>query len=192
MKTLPNKRNTELLTQESANELLIYDLRKNTALCLNETAKLIWKHCDGKTEATNLIEKYNLTKEILEIGLFELQNKDLLADRIQSSLPLDKKRRREFFIKAGKMTIVALPIIGTIVAPPASHAQSCVGAGTFPPGFPIVAAIPREPAPSCPIRCITPFTAPNGSAPMACCSGSASLTMTELTPTACLCSGVCD
>ena len=38
---LPTARKNDLVIQELPDELLIYDLSRNKALCLNQTAKLI-------------------------------------------------------------------------------------------------------------------------------------------------------
>jgi hypothetical protein len=41
-------RESNLVVQDLNNEVMIYDLTENKALCLNETASIIWRLCDGK------------------------------------------------------------------------------------------------------------------------------------------------
>ncbi len=46
---MPRARKKELVLQELPDELLVYDLENQRAHCLNKTAALVWRHCDGKT-----------------------------------------------------------------------------------------------------------------------------------------------
>ncbi len=46
---LPLARKNELIIQELPEELLVYDLARHKAHCLNKTSAFIWKHCDGET-----------------------------------------------------------------------------------------------------------------------------------------------
>ncbi len=46
---LPRARKDGLVIKELVNETLVYDLERDEAHCLNQTAALVWKRCDGKT-----------------------------------------------------------------------------------------------------------------------------------------------
>ena len=46
---LPLARRERLLVEELPDEVLVYDLDREKAHCLNRTAALIWNHCDGRT-----------------------------------------------------------------------------------------------------------------------------------------------
>ncbi len=43
----PLARKADLVTKEVADEVLVYDLKSHKAHCLNQTAALVWKYCDG-------------------------------------------------------------------------------------------------------------------------------------------------
>jgi hypothetical protein len=40
--------------QELPDETLVYDLQRNRAHCLNRTAALVWRHCDGQATVADL------------------------------------------------------------------------------------------------------------------------------------------
>ena len=46
-------RHDELVVQELPDEVLVYDLRKHKAHCLNQTAAFVWNHCNGQASAAN-------------------------------------------------------------------------------------------------------------------------------------------
>ena len=50
----PLSRKDEIVVQELNGEVLIYDLRTNKALCLNETSSLVWEACDGNTSVSEI------------------------------------------------------------------------------------------------------------------------------------------
>ena len=50
----PEARRERLLVREVADELVIYDLESHRAHSLNRVAALIWRHCDGRTDVTEL------------------------------------------------------------------------------------------------------------------------------------------
>ena len=50
----PEARRTGLTVRELAEETLVYDLERNKAHCLNRTAGLVWRHCDGRTARAQL------------------------------------------------------------------------------------------------------------------------------------------
>ncbi len=59
---LPNARLTGIIQKEVDGELLIYDLTRDKAHCLNETAAAIWKRCDGRTSTKEIVA--SLTTEV--------------------------------------------------------------------------------------------------------------------------------
>lgn len=124
MKRLPLARNNDLVVQMIDKELLIYDLQNNKALCLNETAKLVFHACDGKTGFDELLKKNpQLNKGIIQLTLEKLSQENLLTEKFESGIP-----RREMLQKAA-LTAIALPIISTVIVPINVDAQSCNGLG---------------------------------------------------------------
>ena len=53
---VPKARQEQLIVKELPDELLIYDLKRDKAHCLNETAALVWKNCDGHKTVDQLRE----------------------------------------------------------------------------------------------------------------------------------------
>ena len=52
----PLSRQDNIVIQELRDEVLIYDLAKNKALCLNQTSAKVWQECDG-TKSVSEISK---------------------------------------------------------------------------------------------------------------------------------------
>ena len=46
---LPRMRKENLIVDELPDEVLVYDLDRHKAHCLNQTAALVWKRCDGRS-----------------------------------------------------------------------------------------------------------------------------------------------
>ncbi|MEK7724630.1 MAG: hypothetical protein AAB336_09805 [Acidobacteriota bacterium] len=134
MNKLPKTRTQNFVVQETANELLVYDLITNKAFCLNETAAIVFNACDGKTSFAELNRKHNFTDELIFLTLDSLSKENLLDENFSS--PFDKMKRREIIKKIGLATMITLPIISSLVAPTAAAASSlCVSGGAnLPPG----------------------------------------------------------
>lgn len=124
-----------LVTRELENETLIYDLTRNKAHCLNETAALIWKNCDGRTTVPEMSEflgkelKVSVDEKLVWLALDKLGKAHLLEARI--SLPNEAGRisRREAVRRLGLGAALAMPVVMSIVAPTAASAATCIGNG---------------------------------------------------------------
>lgn len=57
----PEARCRQLVIQELPDEVLIYDLETNRALCLNKTAAFVWQNCDGQNSVGQIA--YLLSKK---------------------------------------------------------------------------------------------------------------------------------
>jgi len=127
----PKARSSELLTREIPGELLIYDMKRHTACCLNETAASIWKQCNGKRtvpEIARQLEKSRkapLDEKIVWLAVDQLQKKHLLEPRF-SVPPQRMISRRESIRTLGLATAVALPIVVSIIAPTAVSAVTAI------------------------------------------------------------------
>ena len=51
---LPKARKDDLVMRQIPGELLVYDLKRHKAFCLNDTAANIWKSCNGKRTVADL------------------------------------------------------------------------------------------------------------------------------------------
>lgn len=136
MQTLPQARNTNIVIQEAGQELLIYDLLLNKAFNLNETARIVFNHCDGAVTFEELQSRYNFTAEVIYLALDELQKRNLLEADTDYSSPLINSDRREVIKRIGLTSLTMLPIISSIVAPSAASAASaCVNEGGIAPNM---------------------------------------------------------
>jgi Coenzyme PQQ synthesis protein D (PqqD) len=130
---LPFLRTENLVVKELPNELLIYDLEKNKAFCLNETARLIMDECDGKTsidEATESLSrklKSKVTEDMVWMVVEQFEKSNFLKGNYEIPVQTSRVSRRKILQTAAALGI-ALPIVTSLVAPTAIHAQSgCIG-----------------------------------------------------------------
>jgi hypothetical protein len=125
-------RKDELVIQEVAGEILIYDLRSDKAICLNQTSALIWQHCDGEQNISEIASKIQkkldaqVNEEIVWFALDQLEKENLLANEEKIPNKFEALSRREVIKKIGLTSVIALPVISSLVAPMAVHAQSCL------------------------------------------------------------------
>ena len=113
-----------LLVQNLNDEVLIYDKGTNKSYCLNSTARTVFNACDGKKTFADL----NLPEEIIYLSLDKLKKSNLIASDYVS--PFTGINRREVIRKAGLASMIALPIISSLVAPIAAGAQSVAACTT--------------------------------------------------------------
>jgi len=128
----PRAREEGLIIKYLPEEVLVYDLARDKAHCLNPTAALVWKYCDGdKTvqQIKDAIEKETHTtvdERLVWLALDQLKAFDLVVDEIQRPAILMNVSRRELIRRIG-VTAVAIPVIISIVAPNAQAQASCAG-----------------------------------------------------------------
>ncbi len=126
----PQAVSSKFVIQELPDELLLYNLETNKVFALNQTSALVWQNCDGNKTVTEIakdLEK-NLSQfvpdELVWLTLERLQSENLIKKDEESSLKDIMINRREILKKAGATTLVALPLISSLVAPKAVNAQS--------------------------------------------------------------------
>jgi hypothetical protein len=121
---LPNARTTDILVQSLNGETLIYDQKTNKSYCLNSTSAIVFAACNGETTLEQLKSQHDLPDEIVFLALDELKKNDLIKDEYFS--PFAGMSRREMIRKAGLASMIALPIVSSLVAPAATSAASSV------------------------------------------------------------------
>lgn len=126
----PVARKENLVIQEAADEVLVYDLKSNKAHCLNSTAAFIWQSCDGANSIDDigslLAEKSGsqVPAELVWLAVDQLQEKELLAKG--ASLSEKGTSRRDVLKKMGLIAVVAMPVVASLVAPKSAMASvSC-------------------------------------------------------------------
>jgi hypothetical protein len=137
-KDLPRARKADLVTRELPGELLVYDLRRHQAFCLNETAASVWKCCNGKRSVKELAQQLGtdgkgpVDQNLVWLALDQLEKSNLLQSAVARPKSAAQLSRRNL-IRAGVAASVALPVVVAIVAPRAASAASCPGGvGTVP------------------------------------------------------------
>lgn len=129
-KTKPISLKSNVLVQELEKELLLYDLERNKAFCLNETSLIIWNLCDGQNTVEDIRRQVSLQlktqvpEEIIWLALHDLKNEKLLSNSQEFKINFNGLTRREVIKKIGFTTIAALPLISTVISPTAAAAQS--------------------------------------------------------------------
>jgi hypothetical protein len=124
MNRLPIARSTEIVVQELGKEVLVYDLNTHKAFNLNETSSIVYRACDGKTTFDELKLRVRFTDEIIFLALDELKKENLLEESQVYNSPFTGMSRREAIRKVGLASMIALPVISSLVAPTAAMAQS--------------------------------------------------------------------
>lgn len=185
-KNNPRSRQDNIIIQEIKGEVLIYDLKENKAFCLNETSALVWQLCDGNksvAEISQLISRQLKTpasEDLVWLAIDQLKRENLLFNSQNMETKFKGLSRREIVKKVGFASMVALPVISTLVAPLSAHAQSgCINRGGAAKGTPVTSTGTTGP------NCIT-------SLQDKCCSDRTSPTSFSCpTPGSCTCSGTC-
>ncbi|PYS90053.1 MAG: hypothetical protein DMF62_05880 [Acidobacteria bacterium] len=127
----PTARNSGLVVQEVPNEILVFDLENNKAHCLNDTAAMVWKSCDGKTSVPE-IAKYleiqtgkGVNDDLVWLAIDQLSENHLLEKTASS--PFKGQSRRDVIKKIGLASVIAIPVVASLVAPQSVLANvSCV------------------------------------------------------------------
>ncbi len=131
----PEARRKRILSKWIGEELVLVDVDRKRAHCLNPSAATLWQGCDGKTSVAELAEKAGRTlgseqaAAVVEIGLRRLAEARLLEDRGEprAEAPLPETRR-EVLWRLGALSL--LPAITTIVLPAPAQAQSMLPDGS--------------------------------------------------------------
>jgi hypothetical protein len=132
----PRARKDGLVVEELPDELLVYDLDRHKAHCLNETAALIWKRCDGRTTVAAMARAIEgelnapVGEEVVRFALDQLDRSCLLEGWAPRS-PKGKLSRREAMRRLGLAAALAVPVVTSIVAPTAAEAVTCKGSGAI-------------------------------------------------------------
>jgi hypothetical protein len=142
MKQFPKVRKEKLIVQQFKDELLVYDKQSHKAHCLNGTAALVWKRCDGRTSVTEISRRLGKEMEgeavvderLVWYALKQFERDHLLEEkldipaRMMASVGAGINRRRMIKV-LGLAAVVAVPLVTSMAAPHAGDAVSCLGPG---------------------------------------------------------------
>jgi Coenzyme PQQ synthesis protein D (PqqD) len=119
-----------LVIQEMSDEVLVYDLNTNKAHCLNQTAAFVWKKCDGKNSVSDIAglleNEFNapVQDDLVWLAIDQLSKDNLLEAKSIVS-PTAGLSRREVVKRIGLASVVALPIVASLIAPTTALAGTC-------------------------------------------------------------------
>jgi hypothetical protein len=178
---LPEARNQNIVISELEKELLVYDLAADKAYCLNETSAVIFNACGRNQTFDDLKRQYEFSDDLIHLALNELKKQDLIESDYVS--PFIGINRREVIRQVGLGTMIALPVISSLIAPLAADAQilanlalgqTCTSSAQCSSAAPNCA----NRNPSTGVRCCSATFACQADAGQFCCSNSATATCT--------------
>jgi len=126
----PKTRSTRLFVQELPDELVVYDVERNEVHCLNGTAARVWALCNGTNTVAEIAQQLGTDLEpqaaetLVWVALDQFAEKHLLEEASPPALyrPADMTRR-QMVLRVG-LIVGLLPMVDSIIAPPAALAQS--------------------------------------------------------------------
>src|SRR2546423_15520715 len=84
--TKPRARREGLIIQGLPDETLVYDLERDLAHCLNQTASLVWNRCDGSSTTRQIARavstdlNHAVDEKFVWVALDQLSRNHLLMD----------------------------------------------------------------------------------------------------------------
>jgi Coenzyme PQQ synthesis protein D (PqqD) len=132
---LPKMRVQGLVIDDLPDEILVYDLDRHKAHCLNRTAGLVWRLCDGQTRPAEIARRLQreldlpLNEDLVWFALRQLDQFNLLEEPIALPVKLAGISRRRMMRNLGLAAAVAVPLITSLVAPTAAEAATCLATG---------------------------------------------------------------
>ena len=131
----PRARKDGLIVQNLPDETLVYDLERDRAHCLNQTAAFVWRHCDGRANAKEIARalrdkvKQPVDEKLVWLAIDQLGRNHLLTETPALPRHVTGLSRREVMRALGLTAAVAIPVVASIVAPLPAQAATCLGAG---------------------------------------------------------------
>jgi hypothetical protein len=128
----PKTRSTRIFVQELPHELVVYDVERNEVHCLNGTAARVWELCNGTNTVADIARLLGTDLEpqaaetLVWVALDQFAEKHLLEEVADSSPDLYRPTdmtRRQMVLRVG-LVVALLPMVDSIIAPPAALAAS--------------------------------------------------------------------
>jgi hypothetical protein len=131
-KALPMARQDGLAMEQVHDELLVYDLDRDKAYCLNPMAAQVWKRCDGRTAPADMAKALQkdigapVDEKVVWYALDQLGRDRLLQEKLALPAALAGMTRRQHLRALGKVAAVAVPLVTAVMAPTPALAATCV------------------------------------------------------------------
>ena len=132
-------RTNRLVTRDLGDELLVYDLERHKAYCLNRVAMEVFRHCDGETTIPDMARRIGnalglpVDERAVRLGLVRLEKAHLLDSPVAQILHTS---RREMLRTLGRAAAVVVPLVTAITVPTSAQAQAT---GCLANGMPCIA-----------------------------------------------------
>jgi hypothetical protein len=116
------------VTRDLGDELLVYDLERHKAYCLNQVARQVFRHCDGETTIPDMALRIGdalgmpVDEQAVRLGLVRLEKAHLLDSPVAQILHTS---RREMLRTLGRAAAVVVPLVTAITVPTSAQAASC-------------------------------------------------------------------
>lgn len=131
----PRARRRDLMVSRLPDEVLIYDLCRSRAFCLDAGLARIWRWCDGKTSLARITRRARRVfgpgaesiDQALIVGALGRLRRARLVEPHDSDPLLTSAERRDFLRRAAAIGGLALV---EVAAPRPTVAASCIPSGT--------------------------------------------------------------
>ena len=127
----PRARKNRLVTRDLGDELLVYDLERHKAYCLNRVAMHVFRHCDGETTIPDMARRVGgalrlpVDEQAVRLGLVRLEKAHLLDGPVGLTLHTS---RREMLRTLGRAAVVVVPLVTAVTVPTSAQAATgCLG-----------------------------------------------------------------
>ena len=125
----PQARSNGIIVEELADEVLVYDLDRDRAHCLNLAAANVWKLCDGKSSPAEIATRLGAelepaaAQEVVWTAIDQLSRAGLLEKKVKRSTAAIS--RRDVMKRIAVAAAIGVPVVTSVVAPRATHAATC-------------------------------------------------------------------
>ena len=130
----PQAKTRGVIVEHLADEVLVYDLGRDRAHCLNQAAARVWEMCDGRKTIAQIATEISgggeeeASREAVWLAVEELSRAGLMEEKIKRPT-VKGMSRREVMKRIAVAAAIGVPVVTSIVAPTASHAANCIASG---------------------------------------------------------------
>lgn len=133
--TQPRARTERIIVKEVQDEVLVYDMDRDRAHCLNLSAAAVWKKCDGSNTPAQIADSLraesqaNVNEDFVWLALDQLARDHLLEEAVEWPAAIPRLTRREAVRRIGIGAAIAIPLVTSILAPTPAQAATCLTTG---------------------------------------------------------------
>lgn len=133
--TQPRARTERIIVKEVQDEVLVYDMDRDAAHCLNLSAAAVWKKCDGRNTPAQIANSLraesqaNVNEDFVWLALDQLARDHLLDEPLEWPAAIPRLTRREAVRRIGIGAAIAIPLVTSILAPTPAQAATCLAKG---------------------------------------------------------------